>query len=94
MTADTDVSIVPEQFMPAIVTRAAGYGLTTKGQVLQGTQLQAQADAILQAAIAADEQARAGDLPAGERPTFPQQASGGNPAQTAPRMTPYGYGQS
>jgi hypothetical protein len=90
MTADTDVSLIPQQHLSAIIAKAAGWGLITKGAVLQGQSLVSAAEEMLQAAIALDEQARTGDRPAGERPMFPQQVQP-NPANTAPRMTPYGY---
>lgn len=93
MTATTDVSLIAQHHLAAIVNYAAGDGLIKRGAVLQGQSLMGLAQERLQAAIAADEQARAHDFAAGERPTFPQQVAP-NPANTAPRMTPYGYGQA
>lgn len=90
MTADTDVPLVPQQYVGALIDYATGRGLISKGAVLQGQSMMGLAQEQLQAAIAMDEQARSIDRSAGERPTFPPQVQP-NPANTAPRMTPYGY---
>jgi hypothetical protein len=91
MTADTDVSIVPEEWLPAIITRAAGYGLTTKGQVLQGQELMQLADQLAAQAVQADTIARRGDEPPEDQATVgtnqpPNPNAGGNPPNS-----PYGW---
>lgn len=91
MTATTDVSIIPEEWLPAVIMRAAGYGLLTKGQVLQGQELMTLADQLAQQAIESDTVARRGD-PAPEDQSTVGTAQPANPAAGAsPGNTPYGW---
>lgn len=91
MTADTDISIVPEEWQPALIARAAGWGLVTKGAVLQGQSLMSAAEEIAAQAVAADSIARLGDQPPEEQPKIaetlpPNPSAGANPANS-----PYGW---
>lgn len=91
MTATSDISIIPEEWLPAIIMRAAGYGLMTKGQVLQGQELMGIADQLAQQAVETDTIARRGDPPPEQQSTVgtalpPNPAAGASPANT-----PYGW---
>lgn len=91
MTATSDVSIIPEEWLPAVIMRAAGYGLMTKGQVLQGQELMSTADQLAQQAVETDTIARRGDPPPEQQSTVgtalpPNPAAGANPANA-----PYGW---
>lgn len=91
MTADTDIAIVPEQWQPALIWRAAGMGLISKGAVLQGNSLLQQAEELAAQAVAADSVARRGDLPPEDQPVMPP-AIPPNPSSGAnPGNSPYGF---
>lgn len=90
MALSTDVPIVPVQYHSALVMHAAGYGLMTKGQVLQGSQLMAQAEEIAQMAIQADTIARRGDMPLDQQPIMPGSIPPTPSAGANPGNSPYG----
>lgn len=91
MTADTDISIIPEEWQPALIARAAGWGLVSKGAVLQGQSLMQAAEEIAGQAVAADSIARRGDEPPEDQPMTPPSMPP-NPATGAnPGNSPYGF---
>lgn len=84
----SDICIVPIQWQSAIIARAAGFGLASKGQILQAQSLNTYAEEIRANAISEDARARLSDIPADIRPQLaPQQLAQGvaNPA-----LSPYG----
>lgn len=93
LSADTDVTLVPQRFVPALIARATAYGLATTGTLGNSKELNAFAEEMLAQAIREDEQARFGDKAPGERPTMSGQLPA-DPSQSDPRVTPYGRGQA
>ncbi len=90
MTADTDISIVPEEWQPALIWRAAGMGLITKGAVLQGQSVMQQAEELVAQAVAADSVARRGDEPPEDQPVMPPTIPANPNAGANPANSPYG----
>lgn len=91
MTAGTDISIVPEEWQPALIARAAGWGLVTKGAVLQGQSLMSAAEEIAAQAVSADSVARHGDILPEDQPMTPPTMPPNPAAGSNPANSPYGF---
>jgi hypothetical protein len=90
LTADTDISIIPEEWQPALIFRAAGMGLISKGAVLQGQSLLSSAEEIAAQAVAADSVARRGDFAPEDQPVLPPTIPPNPSAGANPANSPYG----
>lgn len=89
MTADTDLCIIPVQYQPAVIWKAASIGLNSRGALAQGAALGQAAEEVLAEAVAFDTPARMSDLPAGIRPEAPAQLPP-LPGSANLQQSPYG----
>jgi hypothetical protein len=90
MTADSDLSLVPDEYVNALIWKAAAIGLTGKGQMIQAGQLEQMASEIRAQAVAADSIARNGDFPPEDQPTTPPSIPPNPAAGANPQNSPYG----
>jgi hypothetical protein len=90
LTADTDVSIVPEEWQSALVWKAASIGMAMKGAMIESGNLAQMAEEIASQAVAADSIARRGDQTPQDQPVMPPTIPPNPSAGANPANSPYG----
>lgn len=91
MAITTDVPIVPVPYHQAIIMRAAGQGLASKGALSQAQSMNQYAEELAQQAIAADSVARRGDEPPEDQPVMPGAIPPSPQAGANPANSPYQF---